>query len=105
MTSSEKQLLLKLFIGIQINAEIRMHLSHSIAWKEAQILKDFDSNHLIEVPFHEESYIGKFLPRSTAKISELKISEEEIRQRLQHYCPNLKQEKFKIHLFSQQFIT
>lgn len=105
MKTAEKKILLKLFIGIPINSEIRMHLNQSIGWKEAQILKDFDPDHLIEMPFQEESFIGKFLPKKEIKLSELRKYESEVRDRIHRYCPNLKQEKFKLHLLSQQFIT
>ena len=105
MKTSEKKLTVKLFMGFLINSEMRMHLASSIAWKEAQILKEMNPNHLLEVHFQEENYVGKFLPEACIKLSEIKQYEAEVRERLLTYCPTLKQEKFKLYILSQQFIS
>lgn len=96
---------LKLFLGIPITSEVRMHLNHSIQWKEAQILKEFNSDHLLEVPFQEENYVGKFMPANEASIAELHAQEKLIFEKLRFYCPLLKIEKFRVKIFTQQFIS
>lgn len=100
----EKKLLLKLFAGFLITSELRMHLNQSIRWKEAKILKEFDATHLVEVHFKDENYIGKFLKQPMAKLSELKVCEQEIREGLKIYCPTFRQEKCRLKILFQQFI-
>lgn len=104
MATSEKKLLLKLFAGILITSEIRMHLNQSIRWKEAKILKEYDPAHLLEVHFKDQNYIGKFLPEPRANLTELKQCEKEIKEALKKYCPTLRTERFKIKVLFQQFI-
>ncbi|KAF3362045.1 Uncharacterized protein PHSC3_001356 [Chlamydiales bacterium STE3] len=96
---------LKLFAGILISSEMRMHLNLSIRWKEAQILKEFDPEHLFEVHFHEENYVGKFLSANILHLSELQEQEKIILAKMKEYCPNLKVDKLKIKIFPQQFIS
>lgn len=101
----EKKVFLKLFAGILITSEVRMHLNSSIKWKEAQILKEFNTDYLTEVHFQDENYVGKFLSNNQFHLSELKLEEKAILEKMQEYCPNLKTEKLKVKIFSQQFIS
>ncbi|MGK5595049.1 MAG: hypothetical protein ACSNEK_06805 [Parachlamydiaceae bacterium] len=96
---------LRLFVGVLITSEIRMHLNLSIKWKEAQILKELDPNRLTEVHFHHDNYAGKFLPHETFSLDELKLQEQEILAKLKGYCPKLGIEKIKLKIFPQQFIS
>lgn len=96
---------LRLFAGVLITSEIRMHLNLSIKWKEAQILKEFDPSHLTEVHFQNENYVGKFLSHEAFNLSELKAQEQQILAKIKEYCPKLKIEKIKLKIFPQQFIS
>lgn len=100
-----KKFFLKLFAGVLINSEIRMHLNTSIRWKEAQILKGFDPLHLTEVHFQEGDYVGKFLEQNKLHLNQLQLEEQSILSKIQSYCPNLKIEKLKVKIFPQQFIS
>lgn len=100
-----KKVFLKLFAGVLISSEIRMHLNTSMRWKEAQILKEFDPFHLSEVHFHDENYIGKFLPHNQLHLDELQIEAKAILDKIHEYCPGLKMEKLKVKIFPQQFIS
>lgn len=104
METTEKSLLLKLFVGFQITTELRMHLNQSIMWKKAQIVKEFEPNHLVEVRLQEISYMGKFLDEPAVHLSELQKHDVELHEKLHEYCPMLKQEKFKLFILYQQLI-
>lgn len=91
----------RLFIGFIVNGEMKMHLNQSATWKEAALFQSADLNH---VHFENKEYIGQFLELAL-NYEELKQKEKELKNRLQHYCPNLNLESLTAYLFPQTFIS
>lgn len=92
---------IRIFIGLQQNSEVKMHLSHSVAWKEAKLLGNVD---LTEIQDLGKDYIGHFVP-PLLTFAQLKKIEAEIKSQLQLYCPKLNLDKRRFYLLSQLFFS
>ena len=86
----------KIFIGIQLTPELRMHLNKSTLWKQAQ----FDSP-LKEIQASGKDYLGLHIHEDIVSLEVIKKLEASIRNQLEPYC-NV--DKFPIQIFSQIFI-
>lgn len=93
---------LKLFAGFKVTSELRMHLNHSSLWKENEILNK--ENSLKKVNFEDEEYLGLYLSVPFISLNEIAYLEDSLKQTLLEICPQYKQEKLILHLFSQPFI-
>ncbi len=90
----------KIFIGCLVTSELKMYLRESLAWKQANIGK----RELIEVHCQGKDFIGHFIEKKMLTLSELKPLEQQIREALQLYCPEINGEMLMINLFAQVFI-
>lgn len=100
----ENRVKFKLFVGIQISAELRLLLNLSHEWKQAKITSP-KGDDLIEAHYHDKDYIGLFLSSEKTCVNELKLIELQIFQKLKNYCPKFSSEKIKILVFSQVFVS
>lgn len=101
---SHKNIELRVFVGFQINSELRMHLNQSLPWKQAKIHPS-STRELVEIHFHQKDYIGQFLSTNPIKLPEIKQIEMKIVQKLNSYCPQFASEKIRLLVFSQVFIS
>ena len=92
---------IRIFIGLQQNSEVKMHLNRSATWKEAKLLGHLN---LTEIQDHDKEYIGQFVP-SLLTCVQLKKIEAEIKSQLQLYCPKLNLDKRRFYLLSQLFFS
>ena len=99
------RVIIKLFGGILITSEIRMHLNQNFDWKNAQISAFHGSDDLIEVRHGKSEYIGGYLDGITKiSIDELPKYEELTTEKLLKYCPRLPRTSCHFYVFSQLFI-
>jgi hypothetical protein len=91
---------IKIFLGLHLTKEIKMHLNQNSAWKE---LHSIGQGELAEVQNEEKEYIGQFIPNPLS-ISSLKDKEKEIKSLLQNFCPRLNLERHRLFVFTQLFI-
>lgn len=102
--SDHNKVFAKLFIGILITSEVRMHLNQSTVWKNVQVIGDPEAGELISVRFHEYDYIGSYVKVEKITFSELGSYDKHVLNKLQSYCPNLQLNTHKVSFFSQIFI-
>lgn len=89
----------KFFVGFELTTELRIHLSHSHDWKQVSVARDHASNPLIECPFQEKAYIGRYCDMPIMPLSHLKRFAKEISNMLQQYCPELDINVQSCHFF------
>lgn len=105
-TILDSRVTVKIFIGFNVNPEIRANLMHSLGWKEAGILRATDQNQLIETSFHNKSYIGLYGDEKQLTLSYIHEIQELLRAQLREYCPKLVGiEKLAIYVFPQIFVS
>lgn len=103
MTAIEKdRLRLKIFIGIHLTPELRIHLNKSILWKQAQI--GSLENSLKEIQAHGKYYLGYHIRQEPIQFDLLKKLEAEIRNNLSSYCLDINTDRIPVQVFSQIFI-
>lgn len=90
----------RIFIGYQVNKEIKIHLDQSPHWREEKML---GIANLIETDWKNHHYIGQFTS-SLLSFLEIQEKEKQMKNNLQIYCPKLNVEKHFIYLFPQLFI-
>lgn len=94
---------IKLFAGILITSEIKMHLNQNSEWKNAQISAFHGSDDLIEVRHGKNEYIGCYL-KERILLTEVTTYEEMVAEKLISYCPRLPRTSCQLYIFSQLFI-
>lgn len=103
-TDIKNKIRIKLFVGYPLNAEFKLQLNQSSAWKQAKIHPN-NSERLTETYYQEKNYLGYFLEEESLTLPELKNMERKINELVHQYCPNLKLEAHKIYIFPQVFVT
>ncbi|CCB86872.1 MULTISPECIES: hypothetical protein [Parachlamydia] len=104
-TEIEKRILVKVFVGCRLHAELRLQLNQSHAWKQVKIESKPQDGTLCEVHYQQKDYVGMFLPQETLTLSELKEYERLVQQKFKEYCPSLEEETIKLVVFPQIFIS
>lgn len=104
-TATESRLMVKLFVGYMLTAEIKMLLNQSNEWKQASLVKNSSRENLVETHFQEKDYIGRYLEYKMLTIKDLKEEASFAKLTLQRYCPDLNVDTLKICIFPQVFVT
>jgi len=104
-TQSTKQITVRMFVGIEINSEIKMRLNESPSWKDALILASKDPEILQIVPFQGKNYVGRFLSYKEVTLKDLDHEAIHVAAELLKYCPALKLTKNDTLVFSQVFVA
>lgn len=94
----------RLFAGILITSEIRMHLNQDCGWKNAQISAFHGSDDLVEMRHGKNEYIGCYLSTNKIPLAELRTYESLTIDKLLTYCPKLPRTSCKFFVFSQLLI-
>lgn len=102
-TTTRGGIAIKLFIGCQINSEIRMHLNASEKWKQHQI--HAQGKKFQELTFREKDYFGYLLEQDRLAIQEIRSLESRIRKELSDFCPELNVEEIHLHIIPQLFLS
>ena len=101
----ENKISSKLFVGCQINSEVRMHLNQSIQWKHAGIISTNSGVRLQQVHFHGKDYFGFYVADQKISTLDLKELQQRVRQELKGYCSDLETEILPVFVFPQIFIA
>ncbi len=104
MVVTSNRIKVKFFVGCLLTPDIEMKLHRSQAWKQSRIGTESNGTTLCEVYFQEKKYLGLFLDKPMASLSEFKILEKQVGELLAGYCPELAAANVKIFIFSQIFI-
>jgi hypothetical protein len=88
-----EHLILKLFMGVPLTSEIRMHLAGHSSQKLQQTI------------YRGKEYFGLFLQEPQIFLHQLHFSEQEIKKTLSSHCPLLETESLPIYIFPQLFIA
>lgn len=97
--AKENSVTVKLFVGFELTSEIRIHLSQSKEWKQALIDRSDPSETLIECPYQEKTYLGRYLASNILTVQELKNQAKLINKLMETYCPSLDLEILSLHFF------
>ena len=87
-------IIVKLFIGSVITSRIRSLLNSNDKFEDLQI-----------IPFQGKEYIGTFMSQTEPLIPEVLKEEENIKNNLSKYFPDLNTEILPMNIFSQIFLT
>ncbi|MBS4168808.1 hypothetical protein [Parachlamydia sp. AcF125] len=103
-TEIEKSILVKVFVGYRLHAELRLLLNQSHAWKQVMIESRPQDGTLCEVHYQQKEYVGMFLPQETLTLAELAEYERLLQHKFKEYCPSIEEEHMKLIVFPQIFI-
>jgi len=101
LTTKQDGIEIRIFLGFLQKSELKMHLSQSREW---QCSNSFHEENLIEVHRDKQEYIGIWI-KAPVSYEILKKSEEDVRSRLQLYCPKIKLDAQHLYLFTQIFVN
>jgi hypothetical protein len=104
-TAVENRVLVKIFVGFEISARIRIHLNESDEWKKAAVLGGRHPNHIVEIHFNEIDYIGRHLDTKMPTLKYIQAEAVRIRERLKELCPEINVDTLKINIFPQVFVS
>lgn len=105
MKTTTTGLTYQLFVGFPLSSELRIQLIRSHAWKESQIINPNGEKTLRQVHFEDKDFLGRYLPKAELSMNDLAALETSLRDELHALCPQYKQEKLPIRIFSQTFIS
>jgi len=92
---------IKLFIGYELNHELKSYLSNSLHWKSESVSSE---SPLQEISYQNKLYIGLYLNSSVPSVIELKAMQAKIYQTLESYCPELNVPTLNLIVFPQVFL-
>lgn len=105
-TVLDNRVSVRIFVGVNVNPELRSHLNHSLPWKQALILRSTDSDVLIETHYENKTYVGVYLDGNQVTLFNLKALQQKIRHHLREYCPKLIGiDRIPIYVFPQIFVS
>lgn len=105
MSMVSEKLTVKLFAGIFLTSEIRLHLKQSFAWKLVSMNPDKTILRLVETHYKSQDFIGFFLPEPSTTIDQLRQAERFVLTTFHSYCPEIALESLSLIIFPQVFIA
>lgn len=103
-TQTKSGVNIRLFMGLELNSEIKLSLSTSDAYKEMKFQPEKYNLKLDEVSSKGKAYLGAYLGPQNATIQELEEIQMELFKMLQEFCPDISDKKLQITLFPQVFL-
>lgn len=94
---------IKLFLGVLITSELRMHLNSSVAWKHAAIDRQPDAP--IETQYQDHKYLGIHLECDAAPLKHFHELYSKIQDSIARYCPEFNNDQLKPYILPQIFIS
>lgn len=92
----------KIFVGVELKANVAIFLNKSSRWKEAKVSK---TTNLKKTRYQNREYIGIFLSHEASTMKMLQKISKEILEELQHFCPESDLSHLKINIFPQIFVA
>lgn len=92
----------KIFIGILMNYQLRSEIQQSKTWQQLQIERQSQKKHYQIAPFEDKEYLGLYC--EDPSYTQLLSLETEIRKELHQHCPNLDIDSLIFKIFPQSFI-
>ena len=105
MTAKAQAVQTKIFVGYALNPDLRIQLNQSNAWKQSRISVGQDPLEPIEVRFNNKDYLGFQIEGATCSWTQLQEHQKLLKEALVRYCSHLNPDSYKIHLFSQLFVS
>lgn len=105
MTEIESKVIVKLFVGVSVTPELKMHLDSSGAWKLALIGSGDNADELIATHFEKREYIGAFTEGDNVTLGELRALTPDIKAKIGKYCPDFNLDRLTITVFPQVFLS
>ncbi len=102
--STQAGLTFRVFIGVEVDSEIRMHLKQSQEWSD-RYMQDSSEIRLNRESINGQDYLGFFLKESAPLVDDLIHAEECFENSFAKYFPEIKLESKGIHLFPQVFLS
>lgn len=103
-TEFQEKIAVEMFLGCQITSDLRTKLDQNIDWKQSQLAKE-NSSSLNLLPFNNKEYVGHFVSDSLSTLEELDLLENEIKQKIGFYCPDVDVAKLNFIVFPQLFVS
>lgn len=97
------EVVIKLFAGIPLKPELKLHLQQSKSWQQAMIFGGAEKE-IIEINYQDRDYIGCFLTQKKPTLADVQISDARIRRCLSLYCPDFPLNEISVHIFPQVFV-
>lgn len=104
-TETESGVSVQIFVGCQINSELRMHLKYSPSWQQKQILPRDSGDSLRQLRYEGKDFVGLLLDRPVVPLQQLKELREEVHTVIRQHCPELEVSKLEICVFPQLFLS
>jgi hypothetical protein len=105
-TTVGSHVIVKLFIGCAVTPEVKMHLTQSNSWKQANIMRGREEGILSQTHFHQHSYIGLYADEQHLTLAEVRSLQHLIQQQLSAYCPKMSGiNKLPLYIFPQFFVS
>ena len=104
-SQTDQRVKVKLFVGLLVNSEVRMHLNQSQQWKQDQVVRSSDGQELQVLRYQDKDYVGLVLEQEMMPLGQLKDKETWVREALERYCPELGVENMKVYVFPQIFLS
>jgi hypothetical protein len=103
--TSSKGIQFRLFLGIPLNSEIKIHLEQSPLWKQVQLNPKENPPNLEITHFQNKEYLGFSIPEPTTSVENLQILEDLIEKQLSTYTNPSLAKNLQTKLFSITLIT
>ncbi|MCB1111067.1 MAG: hypothetical protein H7A37_07290 [Chlamydiales bacterium] len=105
MTSeTQSRILVKIFLGCPLTAELRLKLSKSQRWKEFQIIDDSKELSIVEVRHDDRDYLGCLIEGGTASLQSIEHTFISLKRILSKVCDDYQFDRVKFIIFPQIFI-
>jgi hypothetical protein len=104
-SNATNQINARIFVGLELNFEIKKKLNESHLWKDAKIVGGTNPKSLKEVQYQGKKYIGRLLPFNEVTLKDLDKEAKEVLEKLSEFCPLLKLEKNSTLVFPQVFVA
>ena len=95
----------RIFLGCQLNSEVRIHLNNSASWKREKALPGESQQRLEEIRYRDQDFIGFFLRKEEPSLEDLKEAMKAVQTLLQGHCGDLKVDSLKTAIFPQVFLA
>lgn len=93
---------IKVFIGVLLNYQVRLQMEQCKTWKQMQIERQSQKKHYQIVPFEKKEYLGLYY--EDPSYAQLLSLENVIKKELRQHCPNLDTDTLIFKIFPQSFI-
>lgn len=100
-SQQQERVVIKLFAGYRVTPPLKFSLERSSVWRNSQI---DPSGELSLINRQNVEFLGVYINSPAVSLDKLKIIEEQVRAKVEEYCPGFDSAKLKLQVFSQLFI-